>query len=302
MLDPAPASGQPDRGVRIDDLHQRGGTQHVAVRQRQCLFKPRAGNRIEHVHRHGHGSRVADRQRELDALPLALAHADDTPAADFQPRLAGPCDRLQFLLLRMRRAKLSEIRRGRLQIAMIAPDAALPQPDELLFRQQPERSAQRNAHLGADPAVNAADAVGLSVAQGPTAGHQREAPHSFGSIVSRLAHGFLLAHQRIDLDIGLVEFRLRAPLAVLAATAAAGVHDRAHVDPASVPAHPDPARQLVQPFVPERLHPLRHLLVARLQAVRHIAFDPVDPIHVRVYLHPIGKGTIFGPNNVRREI
>ena len=130
----------------------------------------------------------------------------------------------------MRRAKFRKIGRGRFEVAVVTPHAALFEPAHLFQVQQPERRAKRNGHLGAEPAINRADPVGIGIGKRPTAGYQRKALHALACIAGRLFDRFPGSYQRIDLDFRFMKFRLSAPLAVLAATAAAGVHYRTHID------------------------------------------------------------------------
>lgn len=161
---------------------------------------------------------LPQRDGKFDALLLALAHADDPAAAYLQAGFPRPPDRPQLLGHRMRRAKFRKIGRGRFEVAVVTPHAALFEPAHLFQVQQPERRAKRNGHLGADPAIDRADPVGIGIGKRPTAGYQRKALHALACIAGRLFDRFPGSYQRIDLDFRFMKFRLSAPLAVLAAT------------------------------------------------------------------------------------
>ena len=126
--------GQPEQDQHLETIA--GVEPALPANSRRLLHFDQgyAGDRQQEIDRHGLGLQLAQPQGQLDHVGVLLAHADDPAGADFQPRLADRPERVEPILIRVRRADAGIEPLARVEVVVDPIDAARLQPPGLFER------------------------------------------------------------------------------------------------------------------------------------------------------------------------
>ena len=194
------------------------------------MLQRRPRDRHQRVDGDGLDAELLQGERHIKAILPRLAHADDTTRADTHPLRLCRLNRADAVGVRMRRADLREIPLRRLDVVVIARHPCLAQAAQLAARDETMRRAEINRQRLPHRPIGVKRLLKLLAREGTARGDDGEAVRPRVLIRLRMSDDLLLREERIRLHPRLVTRRLCTVLAVLPATTAAAVDDRAQID------------------------------------------------------------------------
>ena len=215
---------------RIDEAEDRNRSEDVLARERREMFERRAWNCHERVQRDGLDAEFLQCERHVKAVLPRLPHTDDTARADAKPLRLCRLDRSNAVGIAVRRADLREITLRCLDVVMIARDTRLTQTAKLAAREQPVRGTEINGKGAAHLLIGIQSLLKLRTRERTPRGDDGKAVRTRILICLCVRDQILLCHKVIGIDTCLVPSRLCTVFAVLAASPAAPVDDRAQID------------------------------------------------------------------------